>query len=140
MSCDIDQSQPHDFYNIDDVTGRYDLVGGLEVIEHRLLDAAKHLVARAWDLLEPAGQLALTAPNTFYPPAFLRDATQVTAFCFDELGGLLRAAGFEVTGLFRLDHDALVKNLLKRVLLHPLYISVGVDFAHQIMVVGRKGV
>lgn len=140
MSCDIDQSQPHDFYNIDEVTGSYDLVVGLEVIEHLPLDAAKHLVARAWDLLEPGGRIALTTPNTFYPPAYLRDATHITPFCFDELGGLLRAAGFEVTGLFRLHHDALLKKLLKRVLLYPLYRIVGIDFAHQIMVVGRKGV
>ena len=140
MSCDVDTSQHHDFYSIDDVTGSYDLVIGLEVIEHMSLDVAKHVVKRAWDLLVPGGQIALTTPNTYYPPAFLRDATHLTPFCYDELGGLLRLGGFEVTGVYRLHHDSLLKKLLKRILFYPLYRMVGIDYAHQIMVVGRKAV
>ncbi|MBF68304.1 MAG: hypothetical protein CMQ29_11490 [Gammaproteobacteria bacterium] len=140
MSCDVDTSQHHDFYSIDDVTGSYDLVIGLEVIEHMSLDLAKHAVKRAWDLLDPGGQIALTTPNTYYPPAFLRDATHLTPFCYDELGGLLRLGGFEVTGVYRLHHDSLLKKLLKRILFYPLYRMVGIDYAHQIMVVGRKAV
>ena len=139
VSCDIDRTQPHDFYDIDDVTGTYDLVVGLEVIEHLTLDAAMHLLERAFDLLAPGGVLTLTTPNTFYPPAYLRDATHVTPFCFDELGGLLLGAGFDVTGVYRLHHDAVLKKLLKRTVLFPLYRAIGIDFAHQIMIVGRKG-
>lgn len=138
VSCDIDRSMPHDFHDIEDVTGTFDLVVGLEVIEHLPLAGAMRLVERAHALLDSGGIVALTTPNTFYPPAYLRDATHVTPFCFDELGGVLLAAGFEVSAVYRLHHDALLKKALKRTLLYPLYRALGIDFAHQIMVVGRK--
>tara|TARA_Y100001934_G_scaffold269334_1_gene352670 strand:+ start:2872 stop:3501 length:630 start_codon:yes stop_codon:yes gene_type:complete len=138
VSCDIDRSTPHDFHDIEDVTGVFDLVVGLEVIEHLSLESAMRLVERAHALLVDGGVIALTTPNTFYPPAYLRDATHVTPFCFDELGGVLLAGGFEVSAVYRLHHDALLKKALKRTLLYPLYRVLGIDFAHQIMVVGRK--
>jgi hypothetical protein len=84
------------------------------------------------------GAIALTTPNVYYPPAFLRDATHRTPFCYDELGGLLQLSGFEVTHVYRLHQDALIKRFAKRYLFYPLYRLLGIDFAHGIMVVAQK--
>ncbi len=137
-SCDVDASGEHDFLGIDEVQGTYDLICALEMIEHVPLDEAGRILERCHGLVEAGGMIALTTPNVYYPPAFLRDATHRTAFCYDELGGLLQLCGFEVTHVYRLHHDALIKRLAKRYLFYPLYRLLGVDFAHGIMVVARK--
>ena len=137
-SCDIDRSHTHNFYDISEVVGEYDLVCGLEVIEHLDLTAALVMVETCFARTKPGGRLVLTTPNIFYPPAFLRDATHVTPFCHDELGALMRLAGYEVSAIYRLHHDALLKKFLKRVIMYPMYRALGIDFAHQILVVGQK--
>jgi hypothetical protein len=137
-SCDIDDTGDHDFSHIDDVQGRYDLICALEMIEHVTLEDAHHILLRCHALLHSGATIALTTPNVFYPPAFLRDATHVTPFCYDELGGLLQLCGFEVTRICRLHHDSVLKKFAKRYLFYPFFRLLGVDFAHQIMVVARK--
>lgn len=137
-SCDIDTSYRHDYSHIDEVTGNYELICGFEVIEHLSLGDAHYLLNRCFELLKPGGRIALTTPNIFYPPSFLRDATHITPFCFDELGGLLQLSGFKVTQINRLYHDSLVKKFARRVLFYPLFRVMGIDFARQIMVVAEK--
>ena len=137
-SCDIDPSGEHDFAGIDEVVGTYDLICVLEMIEHVSLDEAGRILERCHQLVEEGGMIALTTPNVYYPPAFLRDATHRTPFCYDELGGLLQLCGFEVTHVYRLHQDALAKKLAKRYVFYPLYRLLGIDFAHGIMVVAQK--
>lgn len=137
-SCDIDPSADHDFAGIDEVRGTYDLICVLEMIEHVPLDEAGRILEQCHGLLGDGGMIALTTPNVYYPPAFLRDATHRTPFCYDELGGLLQLCGFEVTHVYRLHQDALFKKLAKRYLFYPLYRLLGLDFAHGVMVVARK--
>ncbi len=137
-SCDIDSSYQHDYSHIDEATGDYDLICGFELIEHLSLDEAHHMCERCFELAKPGGKIALTTPNIFYPPAFLRDATHITPFCYDELGGLLQLCGFNVVEIYRLYHDSVVKKFLKRFLSYPIYRITGIDFAKQIMVVAEK--
>lgn len=138
VSCDIDPNGNHDFSHIDDVEGEFDVVCGFEVIEHVKLTDAYQMVHQCFNLLPVGGVIALTTPNIYYPPAFLRDATHITPFCFDELGGLLQACGFEVTQIYRLYHDSILKKLLKRYVCYLLFRLLGIDFAEQIMVVAVK--
>jgi hypothetical protein len=137
-SCDVDSSYEHDFDNIENVTGEYDLICAMELIEHVSLEEATKILSRCFELAVPGGIVALTTPNTYYPPGYLRDATHRTAFCYDELGGLLQYCGFETTEIYRLYHDSLFKKFIKRVVMYPVFRVIGIDFAHQIMVVGRK--
>jgi hypothetical protein len=53
---------------------------------------------------------------------------------------LLLICGYEVTAIYRLYHDSILKKLIKRVLMYPIFRALGIDFAHQIIVVGRKPV
>jgi SAM-dependent methyltransferase len=138
QSCDIDQSFPHEYAHIDDVEGQFDLVCGFEVIEHMPLEAARHFLAQCYRVTSPGGIIMLTTPNIYYPPAFLRDATHITAFAFDELAGLLAMVGYEVTDIYRLYHDSLIKRFLRRFLFYGLFRLLGIDFSRQIMVVGKK--
>ena len=138
LSCDIDPTFQHDFTHIDEAVGEYDLVCAFELIEHLELRAAGHMAQRMYELTSPGGRVVLTTPNIFYPPAFMRDATHVTPFCYDELGGLLQLAGFRVTRIYRLYHDAVIKKLLRRYLAYPLFRLMGIDFARQIIVVAEK--
>lgn len=137
-SCDIDTRHEHDFSEIDSVTGEFDLICAFEMIEHLTLEEARHLLGKCFALNVPGGQIALTTPNIYYPPDFLRDATHRTPFCYDELGGLLQLCGYETTAIYRLYHDSVIKKFIKRVLMYPIFRVLGIDFAHQIMVVAKK--
>lgn len=138
QSCDIDQSFPHEYAHIDDVEGQFDLVCGFEIIEHLTLEEARHLLSQCYRITASGGVITLTTPNIYYPPAFLRDATHVTAFAYDELAGLLAMVGYEVTDIYRLYHDSLLKRFLRRFVFYGLFRLLGIDFARQIMVVGKK--
>ena len=137
-SCDIDPHHEHDFNGIESVTGEFDLICAFEMIEHLELEEARRLLSKCFDLNVKGGQIALTTPNIYYPPDFLRDATHRTPFCYDELGGLLQLCGYETTAIYRLYHDSVAKKLVKRILMYPVFRVLGIDFAHQIKVVGRK--
>ncbi|MFN3237101.1 MAG: class I SAM-dependent methyltransferase [Pseudomonadales bacterium] len=137
-SCDIDATFEHDFASTKDLRGEYDLVAIFEMIEHvPLLDAAE-VLQDCLRHLKPGGKIMLTTPNTYYPPAYLRDATHITPFCYDELAGLLSLCGFQVTAIYRLHHDSVIKKAIKRYLAYPLFRLLGIDFAHQIAVVAEK--
>ena len=137
-SCDLDPHHDHDFSDIESDTGEFDLICAFEMIEHLELDEAQQLLCKCFDSNVKGGQIAITTPNIYYPPDFLRDATHRTPFCYDELGGLLQLCGYETTAIFRLYNDSVAKKLIKRVLMYPLFRVLGIDFAHQIMVIGRK--
>lgn len=137
-SLDVDARGEHDFRSLDEVSGRFDCVFAFEVIEHLPFDEIPAWLARLADLLEPGGRLVLSTPNTFYPPAFLRDATHRTPLCYDELAGLVAGAGLQVTTIVRVYYDPVWRYIARRWLFGWLFRLIGIDFARQIVLVGRK--
>lgn len=137
-SCDIDDTFEHDFVSVDEVEGEFDVICAFEMIEHVTLEEAHRIISRLYQHVRPGGALVLTTPNIFYPPVYMRDATHVTPFCYDELGGLVSLCGFNVDSIYRLYHDSVIKKLLRRFLFYPLFRLLGIDFAKQIIVVARK--
>lgn len=138
VSCDIDPTYEHDFTSSKEITGEFDLIAIFEMIEHVPLGAAADLLKDCFAHLKPGGKIMLTTPNTYYPPAYLRDATHITPFCYDELAGLLGLCGFDPLAIYRLHHDSVLKKFVKRFLAYPLFRVLGIDFAHQIAVVAEK--
>ncbi len=137
-SFDIDQSRHHDFYKLEDISGHYDAVCMFEVIEHVSPEVAVQMLNKSFEVLNSGGVLVISTPNIFYPPAFLRDCTHITPWCYDELGGVTLLAGFEVQDIYRLYKESVFKMLVRRYLGYPLFRLLGIDFAKQIILVARK--
>lgn len=134
-SLDIDRTQQHDFHSLEEVTGEYDFVCMFDVLEHVRPEEAFRILSRSREVLRPGGMLCATTPNTYHPQTFLRDATHITPWCYDELGALATMAGFSVRDLYRLYHDDLAGRLVHRLLLYPVHKALEIDFARQIMIV-----
>lgn len=137
-SCDVDKNYPHDFHDISLITGEYDIICAFELIEHLGLKEAGELLEKSFQLLATGCKIVLTTPNIYYPPGFLRDVTHITPWCYDELGGMLSLTGFNVTHIYRLYNDSLLKKFVKRILFYSLFRVLGIDFAKQIIVVAEK--
>ncbi|HEY9135964.1 MAG TPA: methyltransferase domain-containing protein [Pseudomonadales bacterium] len=136
-SFDIDQRHPHDFFSLHDIEGKYDRICMFEMIEHITIEHAKDVLSKCRESLVPGGKLLITTPNIYYPPGFLRDASHITPWAYDELGGLVRSADFEVIAIYRLYNDAFLRKIAHRYLLAPLHRFMGIDFSKQIMLVAE---
>ena len=137
-SMDIDPTGHHDYRDLEAIERQYDCIFALEVIEHLSLDEIRPWLARLGELLRPGGRLVLSTPNTFYPPAYLRDATHRTPLCYDEFAGLVSSTGLEVTRIVRVYNDPLHRLLLRRYAFGWLFRMIGIDFARQIVLVAEK--
>lgn len=137
-SFDIDRNRYHDFYSLDEIDGQYDLVAMFEIIEHIRPEQAYETLLAAAQHLKPGGYIVISSPNIYYPPEFLRDATHITPWCYDELGGIIALSGFEVDQLYRIYNQSLIKQFLRRFCGYPLFRLLGIDYAKQIVAVGRK--
>jgi hypothetical protein len=128
VSVDPDPAGAPDHARIEEVRGVFDVALALEVIEHLTLRDGLALLTGIRERLTKGGVLLVSTPNVFCPGAFLRDATHVTPYAWDELGGVLLLAGYEVTGLYRVVPGSLLKRLGKA-LLSPLGRALGLDHA-----------
>jgi SAM-dependent methyltransferase len=137
-SMDVDREQVHDFYSLEEIQETFDVVFLFEVIEHLSLEEGVRLLKKAYDLLNEGGRLILTTPNVFNPSRFWRDATHKVAYCYDELGGLLLAQGFQIKAMYRTYSDAFHRYLFRLYIMAPLHRYLGVDFAKSILVIAEK--
>ena len=137
-SMDIDRDQFHDFYSLEEIQESFDVVFLFEVIEHLDLEEGVRFLKRIYDFLNEGGRLILTTPNVFNPSRFWRDATHKVAYCYDELGGLLLAQGFQVMGMYRTYSDAFHRYVFRLYVMAPLHRYLGIDFAKSILVIAEK--
>lgn len=137
-SLDIDPQGDHDYRSWEEVREPADLIVAFEVVEHIPTPELAGWLTDIAGALAPGGAVILSTPNTFYPPAYLRDITHQTPLCYDELGGMLEAAGLQVTQLVRIYNDPLHRKLLRRWCFGWLFRMIGIDFARQIAVVAVK--
>jgi SAM-dependent methyltransferase len=137
-SMDIDPQGGHDHADLDDAHGPYDCVFAFEVVEHLAVEEIVPWLSRLAGLLRPGGKLVLSTPNTFYPPAFLRDATHRTPLCYDELAGLMTLARLDVERVVRIHHEPIHREILRRFVFGWLFRLMGIDFARQIVAVAVK--
>jgi SAM-dependent methyltransferase len=137
-SMDIDREQFHDFYSLEEIQEPFDVVLLFEVIEHLSLEEGVQLIKKIHDLLDEKGRLILTTPNVFNPSRFWRDATHRVAYCYDELGGLLLAHGFQIKAMYRTYNDVFHRYLFRVYVMAPLHRYLGIDFAKSILMIAEK--
>lgn len=137
-SMDIDRSQFHDYYTLEEIHEPFDAILLFEVIEHLSLEEGVKMLGRIYHLLKEGGRLTLTTPNIFNPSRFWRDATHRQAYAYDELGGLLMSQGFEINAMYRTYNDALHRYLFRVYVMAPLHRYLGIDFAKSIFIVATK--
>ena len=137
-SMDIDTRTRHDHADLSQIAGVYDCVFALEVVEHLPLDDLPAWLGRLNELLREGGRLVLSTPNTFYPPAYLRDVTHRTPLCYDEMAALVALAGMRPEAIYRIHHERWPRAVLQRFVFGWLFRLIGIDFARQIALVARK--
>jgi SAM-dependent methyltransferase len=137
-SMDIDPEQFHDYYNLEGIEEKFDVIFLFEVIEHLELGEGMKMLNKIYELLDKGGRLILTTPNIFNPGRFWRDATHRVAYCYDELGGILLAQGFQIKSMYRTYSDAFHRFLFRVYVMAPLHRYLGIDFAKSILVVAEK--
>ena len=93
-SVDTDNQGQHDFRDLTEVTGSYDVVAMFELIEHLSYDKVDELVHAAYRLLAPGGLLIISTPNPYHPTRFFSDASHTQHWPPLDLYGLIRHAGF----------------------------------------------
>ncbi|MEQ9501836.1 MAG: class I SAM-dependent methyltransferase [Deltaproteobacteria bacterium] len=137
-SMDIDPEVDATYHDLDAIDVSFDCVVAIEVIEHLPVDDVLPWLQRLVTLLKPGGTLLLTTPNIYCPSAFLRDATHRTPIAYDELGGLVTAAGATVRAMYRIDGDSALRRFANRFLLFWLYRLMRLDHAQRVAVVATK--
>jgi len=137
-SMDVDRSNPHDYYDVESISERFDAIIMFEVIEHMSLQEGLDLMKKLYSIMNEKGIIILSTPNIFNPGRYMRDATHKTFYAYDELCGLLNITGFNIKEVYRSYNDAIHRYFLKVYMLGWLFRFLGIDYAYSIFVVGEK--
>ena len=137
-SMDVDRSNPHDYYDVESISERFDAIIMFEVIEHMSLQEGLDLMKKLYSIMNEKGIIILSTPNIFNPGRYMRDATHKTFYAYDELCGLLNITGFNIKEVYRSYNDAIHRYFIKVYMLGWLFRFLGIDYAYSIFVVGEK--
>jgi len=132
-SFDIDRGTEQDYYRLEDVAGTFDCIYAFELIEHLAPEDGLVLLLQLHGLLRTGGRLLLGTPNLYHPHRYWGDITHKTPYKYEELGGLMMMAGFDIPDVFRIYNDALLRRWFRvhvGVLLHR-YLDI--DFAGTVL-------
>lgn len=137
-SMDIDQSRFHNYYSLDEIKEKFDIILLLDVIEHLPLPEGKALLIKCFHLLNPEGEIVITIPNNCHPTAFSGDCTHITSYRYHDLGGLLLSSGFEALQIFRISAKRKLKHRVLGLILKPILKFFEIDFATGILITAKK--
>jgi SAM-dependent methyltransferase len=137
-SLDIDPTYPHDYRSLDQVQERFDLVLLFELIEHLDWRAGREMAGKIYGILNPGGRVIVTTPNVYTPGQYWKDASHLTPYHYEELGGLFMGQGFEVVEICRLFNDAVLPYAAKAYVFASFFRFLGIDFARSILLAARK--
>lgn len=136
-TMDIDRTQPHDYYSLDEISETYDIVILSEVIEHLEFQEGISLLIRLLELLHNEGKIVLSTPNVHHPNRYWV-SDHKTPYRYDEIGGTLLSVGFKVDKIYRIYNDQFLKRFFRIYVASYLHRYLDVDFAKSIVVVARK--
>ena len=142
-TLDVSDTEKHTYSSLSEVTGKFDAIFCLEVIEHMSLNDYVDLMDEFGKLLNPGGFLVIGTPNALcVVPMWSLDTGHIQQYPLADLAADLVVRGFEVEA-FRVWHGPWPKGIGKRLRLfinRGLCYILGVDYAHGIVVIGKKKV
>ena len=140
-TLDISGEEEHTYSSIAEVSGKFDAIVCLEVIEHMSLNDYVDLMDGLGKLLAPGGMLVISTPNPLcVVPMWAGDPGHVQQFPLADLAADLVVRGHEVEA-FRVRYGAWPKGVRERTrffAMRALCYLLGVDYAQGIMVIGKK--
>ncbi|MBF0528527.1 MAG: methyltransferase domain-containing protein [Deltaproteobacteria bacterium] len=136
-SLDADRRLPHDYYDFEEITEKFNLIACLDVVEHLEPDVVFQLLAKAFHRLDDPGTMFVSTPNVFHPTWLRRDCTHRTYFHYDELAGMLLSVGFKQIQVFRIGRLDW-KGRLAYPFYKPLLKMLDLDYATSIMIRAEK--
>ena len=141
ISCktmDIDRSQQHDYYSLDGIGERFDLITLIEVIEHLSFSDGLDMLRQLHGLLNPGGSIVVTTPNLHHPYRYWCDCDHRTPYEYQNLGAILLEAGFDLKGLYRTYNDQFLRRFFRLHVTSFLHRYLKIDFADTIVAVAFK--
>jgi 2-polyprenyl-3-methyl-5-hydroxy-6-metoxy-1,4-benzoquinol methylase len=136
-TLDIDRENKHDYYSVDDVDEKFDLVVLSEVIEHLEFNEGIEFLKKLCVLLVPGGRIIISTPNLHHPNRWW-DSDHKTPYRYDEISGALLLTGFDVKKIYRIYNDQFLRRLIRLHVMAPLHRYLDVDFAKSIVVVAQR--
>ncbi|MBI5598491.1 MAG: methyltransferase domain-containing protein [Deltaproteobacteria bacterium] len=136
-TMDIDRAGSHDYYSLDDIKERFNLIILSEVIEHLEFNDGIGLLRRLNGLLAPGGKIIISTPNMHHPNRWW-DSDHRTSYRYDEIAGALVWTGYEIKGIYRIYNDQFARRFVRLHLMAWLHRYLDVDFATSVVVVAVK--
>jgi SAM-dependent methyltransferase len=136
-SMDIDKDRFHDYYSLDDIKEKFNLVLLFEVIEHLEFEEAVSMLKKIKNILLPEGRFILTTPNVFHPNRYWEYSHKV-AYRYDELAGLLMSLGYEIENIYRVYNAPLIQRFIRLYIMAPIHHYFSIDFARSIVIVAKN--
>ena len=140
-TLDLSSEEKHEYSSLAEVTGQFDAILCLEVIEHMSLNDYVDLMDAFGKLLAPGGVLVISTPNPLcVVPMWAGDPGHVQQFPIADLAADLVIRGHEVEA-FRVRYGAWPKGIRARMRFFAarvLCYVLSVDYAHGIVVIGKK--
>lgn len=146
MSMDIDTEQEHDFYSLDEVNTKFDVVYLIDVVEHLSLHQWKTYRESIETLLNTEGQLIISIPNVFYiGNTYFTNADHCQHYSYIDLFVDLRSSGYSNVKIYRLTEDVwklswkmplrIIRHIIRRLVISSFPYS---DYATDILIVASK--
>jgi SAM-dependent methyltransferase len=139
-TLDMSFEDEHEYSSISQVTGQFDTILCLEVIEHMSLNDYVDLMDEFGKLLNPGGTFIIGTPNPLcVVPLWAGDAGHVQQYPLADLAADFAVRGYEVEA-FRVRYGAWPEGFLRLrfLAMRILCYLLSVDYAHGIVVIGKK--
>jgi 2-polyprenyl-3-methyl-5-hydroxy-6-metoxy-1,4-benzoquinol methylase len=140
-TLDISSEGSPTYSSLADVTGQYDAIFCLEVIEHMTLNEYVDLMEKFDRLLGPGGILAIGTPNpSCVIPMWSQDAGHIQQFPLPDLAADFIIRGYSIE-TFRVRLGERPKGIRPRIrffLQRVLCYLLGADYANGLVVIGNK--
>jgi len=140
-TLDISSEEKHEYSSLSEISGKFDAILCLEVIEHISLNDYVDLMDALGSLLNDGGVLVLSTPNPLcVVPMWAGDPGHVQQYPIADLAADLVIRGYQVEA-FRVRYGAWPRGITPRLRLlaaRALCYILSVDYAHGIVVIGKK--